>query len=135
MSSSLHPHPLGKFKGNAKPKLKSPPQDLNCTSYELHPSAIPAGKDPREFYLNALHNSMRQERDINPAALVPAPLISASSFVPPAMIRLLMREKKDSALGAKYSRGDSITDSKCFNSLEARRCISFYAPRKSAPER
>jgi hypothetical protein len=63
---------------------------LSPTSSSLiHPSPIPAGQDPRAFYLSNLH-------------LVPPPLVSCSPFVPPQLVRLLMRSKKDSAIAVKF---------------------------------
>ena len=47
--------------------------------------------------------------------IVPPPLISSSEFVPKKLIELLMRKKKDSAIGVKFRKasagagGDIIT--------------------------
>lgn len=110
--------PRPKFKYNPKLKLKPPPlrlppKDPGCRSDEIHPS--PGGAQPnsdiRDFYL--YHVYRREGEDVNAEAFVPPPLISASPFVPVTLIRLLMRGKKDSALGVKYGYGDRITDSKC----------------------
>jgi hypothetical protein len=93
-----------------KPRPASlPPLDPSSRSDELHASATPSGADPRKFYLK--HVQTRNNEDANSAVLVPPPLISASPFVPPELIAYLMREKKNSALGVKYEKGDSITDS------------------------
>jgi hypothetical protein len=65
-----------------------------CNSSAIHPSPIPSNHDPRSFYLSKI-----KSRDL----LVPPPLISASEFVPRKLTELLMRKKKDSALGIKFS--------------------------------
>jgi hypothetical protein len=113
--SSMDPRP--KFKYNPKLKLKPPPlrlppKDPGCRSDEIHPS--PGGAQPnsdiRDFYL--YHVYRREGEDVNAEAFVPPPLISASPFVPSTLVRLLMRGKKDSALGIKYASGDEITNSR-----------------------
>lgn len=99
-----------KLKLKPRPQ-RLPSQDPGCTSDKLHPSAVPSKANPRDFYLYNVHP---REEEINPAAVVPPPLISASPFVPTTLIRLLMRGKKNSALGIKYASGDKITDSEYF---------------------
>jgi hypothetical protein len=113
MSSSLGTRP--QFKESPKLKLKPPPQrlpphDPGRKSDELHPSVVPSKSEPRACYLNHLYSKGGVTSD--QAAVVPPPLISASPFVPMALVRFLMRGKKDSALGVKYIPGDKITDSK-----------------------
>ncbi|VDB89925.1 unnamed protein product [Peniophora sp. CBMAI 1063] len=55
--------------------------------------------DPREFYLRSYQSSE-------------PPVISHSTFVPRVLVQHLLRNKKNSALGAKYVRGrwDAITN-------------------------
>jgi hypothetical protein len=95
---------------SSKPLLKPPPSSLpprlGSRSDEIHPSpgGVPPGSDFRDFYLSRVSGT-------DSDAFVPPPLISASPFVPPSLIRLLMRGKKDSALGVKYRNGDKITNS------------------------
>ena len=132
MSSSKAPEPH--FEETPKLKLKPPPallppSDPSCTSDELHPSAIPNGADTRKFYLN--HVQLSNEDDADPAVIVPPPLLSASPFVPPALISHLMREKKDSALGIKYVKGDSITNSEWQSFLKT--IMSSTRPRPGSP--
>ena len=68
-----------------------PPSDPGCRSDILHGSPVPSNVDPRDFYLE--HGEF-----------VPPPLISCSGFVPRKLVDLLMRKKKDSALGVKFVR-------------------------------
>src|SRR4051794_15687362 len=66
---------------------------IKCRSDEIHPSSVPSTADPRSYYLE------------HPTADgISPPLISSSSFVPATLISLLMRRKKDSALGVKFIR-------------------------------
>jgi hypothetical protein len=89
-------------------KLKSihislPASATECRSDELHASPIPAQVGPRKFYLDEVKKGN---------LIVPPPLISCSEFVPRKLVELLMRKKKDSALGIKFvaNRNDEITD-------------------------
>ena len=49
-------------------------------------------------------------RDFKKKVLPPAPIVSASDFVPKVLIEHLMRNKKNSALSIKYLKGDEITN-------------------------
>ncbi|KAH8794272.1 hypothetical protein F5882DRAFT_398085 [Hyaloscypha sp. PMI_1271] len=89
-------------------KLKSihlslPASATGHRSDELHASPIPAHVGPRKFYLDEVKKGN---------LIVPPPLISCSEFVPRKLVELLMRKKKDSALGIKFvpNRNDEITD-------------------------
>ncbi|KAH8820219.1 hypothetical protein F5884DRAFT_763249 [Xylogone sp. PMI_703] len=82
---------------NLKLKHITPtPLDATCRSDEVHSSPVPYNDDIRQFYLE---NHM----------LVPPPLISCSEFVPSELVALLMRYKKDSALGVKFEERKSST--------------------------
>lgn len=75
-------------------RLKSDPKVFSCPpslrSDEIVVSPVPANKSPRKYYLE------------NPS-LVSPPLISISEFVPRPLAEHLMRKKKSSALGVKFS--------------------------------
>lgn len=90
------------LKSNLPTKL--PSLDPHCRSDELHVSRIPSYEDIRTYYLGyvkADHES-----------ITPPPLISRSNFVPLSLLELLMRKKKNSALGVKFisKKNDEITD-------------------------
>lgn len=55
-----------------------------------------------------IRSDFRRAIQVGQLSLKPI-IISASDFVPKAMIEHLMRNKKDSALGVKYQPGDKIT--------------------------
>jgi hypothetical protein len=74
---------------------QTPPPPPGCQSSSIHPSPIPSKSDPRAFYLAKIKSG-----DV----IVPPPLISSSEFVPRKLVELLMRRKKDTALGVKFSR-------------------------------
>ncbi|KAL2063975.1 hypothetical protein VTL71DRAFT_4469 [Oculimacula yallundae] len=74
----------------------------NVHMSKVHISNVPINKDIRDFYLEALEN----DKITN----VPPPIISASDFVPPALIEHLMRKKRDSALGVKFEPDGEITN-------------------------
>ncbi|OBT39776.1 hypothetical protein VE00_10234 [Pseudogymnoascus sp. WSF 3629] len=90
--SSKHPPP-----SSTPSNLKQPPLAFlrfTGSSYPLQPTRVlPAlGTEPRASYLNTPLTS-------------PAPIISASSFVPHSLITHLMRRKNDSALAIKFAPG------------------------------
>ena len=103
--------------------LRLPPSDPGCRSDEVHlaPGGAPPNSDIRAFYLS--HVNPRDGVDVNAEAFVPPPLISASPFVPLTLVRALMRGKKDSALGVKYTSGDEITNSKSIYGEPSRRMM------------
>ncbi len=80
-----------------------PSLDLNCRSDALHISIVRSYLDLRTGYLEAVETDESR---------VPPPLISRSDLVPRSLVELLMRKKKNSALGVKFlsKRGDEITD-------------------------
>lgn len=78
-----------------------PGGEVYHASDSIHASVCPAGNDIRQFYLEVV-----REGDLT---TVPAPVISASRFVPQIMIEHLMRNKADSALGVKFKPGEEIT--------------------------
>jgi hypothetical protein len=62
-------------------------------SDDLHASPVPSGANARDFYLNEV-----DWKDL------PPPLVSHSEFVPLVMVEHLMKRKKDSALGVKFTQ-------------------------------
>jgi hypothetical protein len=85
-----------------------PPSGLD-RSDALHPSSILANEKFRSCSLEAVRPSTRDEK--NPGDFIPPPpLISCSDFVPRPLVELLMRRKKNSALGVKWLKGDDITN-------------------------
>ncbi|PMD20410.1 hypothetical protein NA56DRAFT_749859 [Hyaloscypha hepaticicola] len=85
-----------------------PPSGLD-RSDALHPSSILANEKFRSCSLEAVRPSTRDEK--NPGDFVPPPpLISCSDLVPRPLVELLMRRKKNSALGVKWVKGDEITN-------------------------
>jgi hypothetical protein len=75
----------------------------------LHSSSVPANGKFRSFFLEAVRASTREETklgEFNP----PPPLVSCSDFVPRPLLELLMRNKKNGALGVKWVKGDEITN-------------------------
>jgi len=86
--------------GKTPTKLKKisassiPPSEATLRSDTLHISPIPGDTDPRTFYLT---------EKLDGKYLVPPPLISSSEFVPYSLITLLMRKKKNSAIGVKFT--------------------------------
>ncbi|KUJ19247.1 uncharacterized protein LY89DRAFT_780236 [Mollisia scopiformis] len=90
------------LKAHVPAQLPTLPRDLG--SDELHVCFIPSKPDFRRSCLEAVG---RDESKL------PPPLISCSDFVPRRLVELLMRKKKDSALGVKFlhtKKGDQITD-------------------------
>jgi hypothetical protein len=78
-----------------------PPSDSRSDG--LHVSDIHISNSFRSSYLSTARN--------NPS-IQPPPLISCSHFVPRDLVALLMRKKKDGALGVKFvaNRGDEVTN-------------------------
>ncbi|KAF8861385.1 hypothetical protein BDZ45DRAFT_267428 [Acephala macrosclerotiorum] len=90
------------FKPNLPTKL--PPFDPHCRSDDLHVSRVSSHEDTRRVYLEAVKGGHE--------SIAPPPLISRSNFVPLSLLKLLMRKKKNSALGVKFisKKNDEITD-------------------------
>jgi hypothetical protein len=72
-------------------------QPWEGSSSTLVTTPVSTGSDPRFFHLSRVQD-------------VPPPVISASEFVPRALVTHLMRNKKDSAIAVKYRSGDKITN-------------------------
>lgn len=69
-----------------------------ASSYSLTKTEVPSDlKEPRLWYIRNFDR-------------VPPPWIAHSSFVPPAMVQDLMREKKDSAIGVKFEKKNTPPD-------------------------
>ncbi|EPE29981.1 hypothetical protein GLAREA_01141 [Glarea lozoyensis ATCC 20868] len=75
----------------------------------LHPSSVPANRKFRSFFLEAVRASSREEAG-TAEFIPPPPLISCSDFVPRPLVELLMRKKKNGALGVKWVKGDELTN-------------------------
>ena len=93
-----------------KPNIPTnlPPSGLD-RSDALHPSSILANEKFRPCSLEALRSSTRDENSSGDF-IPPPPLISCSDFVPRPLVEVLMRKKKNSALGIKWVKGDDITN-------------------------
>ncbi|CZS95017.1 uncharacterized protein RAG0_04822 [Rhynchosporium agropyri] len=79
-----------------------PDNEVSRSSESVHISSVPPNKSIRDFYLSAVKSG--------DTSIAPPPIISASEFVPPALIEHLMRNKRSSALGAKFEPGAEITN-------------------------
>ncbi|KAL5323112.1 hypothetical protein ACEPPN_007640 [Leptodophora sp. 'Broadleaf-Isolate-01'] len=77
-------------------------EDVPRSSDNVHISAVPANKSIRTFYLQAIKGGDTE--------ILPPPVISASEFVPLALVEHLMRRKRGSALGSKFVPGAEITN-------------------------
>ncbi|KAG4430356.1 hypothetical protein IFR05_014160 [Cadophora sp. M221] len=77
-------------------------EDVPRSSDNVHISPVPANASIRSFYLQAVTGG--------DTAILPPPMISASEFVPPALVEHLMRKKRGSALGSKFVPGAEITN-------------------------
>ncbi|KAI4795599.1 hypothetical protein E4T44_12295, partial [Aureobasidium sp. EXF-8845] len=73
------------------------PLAAKISSDKLVETTVPKAKLPRNYWI-------ANSRDLMP------PWISCSGFVPPAMVEFLMRCKKRTALGVKWTKGDKITN-------------------------
>jgi hypothetical protein len=73
------------------------PLAAKISSDKLVETTVPKAKRPRNYWI-------ANSRDLMP------PWISCSGFVPPAMVEFLMRCKKRTALGVKWTKGDKITN-------------------------
>ncbi|KAK0114683.1 hypothetical protein ONS95_014168 [Cadophora gregata] len=82
-----------------------PAEEIPHSSEDVHISSIPYNQNIRTFSLQAIKSSSN-----TPSSLLPPPLISASEFIPPPLITHLMRNKRGSALAAKFVDGAEITN-------------------------
>jgi hypothetical protein len=85
-----------------------PPSGLD-RSDTLHPSSILANQKFRSCSLEAVRPFSGDKKNLGDFT-PPPPLISCSDFVPRPLVELLMRRKKNGALGVKWLKGDYITN-------------------------